>query len=92
MPTFKEPTTPSGPKLRTPMKAKPTPKKDLTKKFTVADFEDMNRNGSVFFDGGEEKFLTFAGPTEVLQTSPPPSIEYNMDPAMELKQDQSYLP
>ena len=36
----------------------------------------------------EEKFLTFAGPTEVLQTSPPPSIEYNMDPAMELKQDQ----
>ena len=36
----------------------------------------------------EEKYLTFAGPTEVLQTSPPPSIEYNMDPAMELKQDQ----
>ena len=32
-------------------------KKDTTKHFSIVDFVDLNRNGSVFINGSEEQFL-----------------------------------
>ena len=58
MPTFKRsaPGAHSTPKLKkTSMKA--MAKKDPTKHFSIVDFVDLNRNGSVFINGSEEQFL-----------------------------------
>ena len=58
MPTFKRsaPGAHSTPKLKK-TSLKSMKKKDTTKHFSIVDFVDLNRNGSVFINGSEEQFL-----------------------------------
>ena len=66
--TFKAPAPPppTTPRVnRTPMKA--TSKKDTLATSTLIGFDDLMRDGSVFFDGGEKEFLKFVRSVKVLQ-------------------------
>ena len=68
MPThnFKKPAPapPTTPRLRTPMK--PVVKKDLATSTLIA-FDDLMRDGSVFFPGSEKEFLKFVQNVKSLQ-------------------------
>ena len=68
MPThnFKKPAPapPTTPRLRTPMK--PVVKKDLATSTLIA-FDDLMRDGSVFFPGSEKEFLKFVHSVKSLQ-------------------------
>jgi len=68
MPThnFKKPAPapPTTPRLRTPMK--PVVKKDLATSTLIA-FDDLMRDGSVFFPGSEKEFLKFVQSVKSLQ-------------------------